>query len=241
MKQMLSVLALSTLVSACGGLPTADGSSADSGPQAAQPSASQDKPKEARLASEARIPMAMDFHTSNGQRYPDSVLRIVDRSDRALDIGLLVVGALLGSFRLPTAKEDYRGTKVETMRHPATQRLFSEIAATMAGQQDGEPGRQYKNPLYARPDTFALVYADSEDEKPPYELFIQTTVWRTPDSGGWFTRPAVVVCRDTFSVPAFTLPQWETEEYAAVKAKGEEHTRNCARKVELAFNELFKD
>ncbi|KYC29113.1 hypothetical protein ACY05_00590 [Sterolibacterium denitrificans] len=241
MKQMLSVLTLSTLVSACGGLATTDGSGTNAGPQAVQPSASQDKPAEARLASEVRIPMEISLHTPNGQRYPDSVLRVVDKSDRALDVGLLVVGALLGSFRLPVAKEDYRGTKVETMRHPAMQHLFGGITATMAGQQEGKSGRQYKNPLYARPDTFALVYADSEDEKPPYELFIQTTVWRKPDSGGWLTSPVMVVCRDTFSASAFTLSQWEMEDYAAVKAKGEEHIRNCVGKVELALNELFKE
>jgi hypothetical protein len=131
---------------------------------------------------------------------------------------------------------------VDSLNHPFRDGQFQEIATaidTWYGHEKSE--KQLKNPIYIRPDTFSLVYADSDDEQPAYDLYVKTTVSRTNDSAGWFSSPAIVTCTDKFSTPPLTRSQWEADNYAAVKARSIEHVQHCIKQVGIAFDDLLKD
>jgi len=188
------------------------------------------------------IPLKIVTGAANGQRYPDTTLRVVEPSHKTLDVGLVLVGALLGSFRMPLDKEDYRGNKVENVKHPAISSLLKDIQQAVDGwRRESADGRIYENPIVVRPDTFALVYSDYDAEQPTYDLYLQTTVSRKPDSAGWFTAPTTVVCRDQYSNLALSLEQWAVDDYAAVKAKSQEHVANCIVKMRPEFGQLFAE
>lgn len=193
------------------------------------------------MAKTAPVRFQLALGSAEGQRFPDSALRVVSPAYKSLDIGLLIVGALVGSFRLPTAKEDYKGSSVDTVKHPVYADLMKGLHDSIEEWRIAQGAKAYENPVSVRPDTFALVYTEYGAEKPTYDLVIETTVFRKADSAGWLAAPAVVHCQDAYSDPALTLEQWEADDYAAVKAKGREHTRTCIDRVKAEFARLFAD
>ena len=188
------------------------------------------------------VPFKILTGAANGQRYPDTVLRVVEPSRKTLDVGLVLVGALLGSFRMPLDKEDYRGDKVENVKHPAVSSLFKNLQQAVDGwRKESAVERIYENPVVVRPDTFALVYSEYDAEQPTYDLYLQTTVSRKPDSAGWFTAPTTIVCRNQYNNPALSLEQWAVDDYLAVKEKSQEHVANCIAKMQPEFGQLFAE
>jgi len=181
--------------------------------------------------------------TQDGQRYPDNVLRIVNKEDRNVDVALLVVGAMLGGFRLPVSKDDYRGTKVETLPHPAMDGLAKGIEKALLEwrEKNGVRGTVYKHPVLIRKDRFALVFGEYMADKPYYDLQIQTTVLHKPDNAIWFLNPEYVTCVSNFQGMNLQLDQWTADDYALVRARGREHVRDCVQKTQAAFDVLFKD
>lgn len=189
-----------------------------------------------------RVAIEITTVTGQGQRYPDTTLRVVNKSDKGADVALLLVGALLGSFRLPMAKEDYRGTNVESLRHPVSGEFMGGLAKAVDSWH-AERGRdtKYKNPLLMRADNFSLIYGDFDDETPRYDLYLETAVWRKADSAGWFSTPVYLKCANQYAESKLTLEQWAADDYALVKARCAEHTSSCIKKLQTSFDELFQE
>lgn len=182
----------------------------------------------------------MDTTAANGQRYPDTVLRVVEKSQRAGDVALLVVGALLGSFRTPVAKEDYKGTKIDSVTHPYKTALAPALErvvdAWLTEKQDTRP---LKNPFWIRPNTFSLVFENFSDEEPMFEFWLNTSVSRKPDSAGWLSAPVAVNCNTTGLKRK--LVEWQADDFAAVKKLADEHVKDCAKKTADQLTALLKD
>ncbi|MCS4509527.1 hypothetical protein [Xylophilus ampelinus] len=190
------------------------------------------------------VTFEIDIGAANGQRYPDSVLRVVDKSDRMGDVGLMVIGALAGSFRSPVSKEDYRGTKVQTVAHPASINKMSEMipALTAWREAHGKQSVVYKHPVYVRLNRFGLVYRDFSQDKPAYDLYIQTAITHKLNSDGyitWAEKP--VLCSTEITTGDLTLDQWAADDYALVRARGQEHIQSCVQTVRSSFDKLFAD
>lgn len=225
MKKFIAVMVSASLLSAC-----------------ATPRGSDTKDILANVPYSGRVKLMPTTGTDKGQRYPDPTLRVVNQSHTAVNTALLVASALLGSIRLPGLKEDSRGTEIETQQHPAYGELLRELAPVVDNRlQSRGFDKQYKNPLYVRPDTYALVYGDAVGETLPYDLYIQTTVFRKSDSAGWFGGVESVTCRDKYSDPKLTLAQWQAEDYALVKARAADHSAGCIKTVQVALDKLLAD
>lgn len=190
-----------------------------------------------------RVEIVPSSATDKGQRYPDRALRVVNQSDTAANAAIIVALAFLGSFQLPHAKENSRGTVVETVRHTVQEELIKGLALALdAWLMTRGTDTQYKNPLYVRPDTFSLVYGDADGgEILPYDLYLQTTVFRKPDSASWLAPFESVTCSDHYSDPKLTLAQWQADDHARVKARAVEHAAACIRKVEAEFGKLLAE
>ncbi|MFE8645076.1 hypothetical protein ACFX58_08325 [Sphingomonas sp. NCPPB 2930] len=190
------------------------------------------------------VTFAIDGSTPSGQRYPDNVLRVVDKSDRMGDVGLMVIGALAGSFRTPVSKEDYRGTKVQTVAHPASINKMSEMVPALTAWREahGKQSVVYKHPVYVRLNRFALVFRDFSQDKPAYDLYIQTAVFHKSNSDGYFIWDAKpVLCSTEITTGDLTLDQWAADDYALVRARGQEHIQSCVQTVSASFATLFAD
>ena len=99
-----------------------------------------------------------------------------------------MLGALLGSFRLPVSKADKRGTNIATEPHPAGRDFLATLGRAIDNFFAGKtPAKRYVSALNIRQDTFSLVYADFSSDTPEYDLTISTTAFRKPDSAGWFS------------------------------------------------------
>lgn len=207
---------------------------------AAAPQSEKPQSDSRKTSKTTSVPLQIISMPAQGERYPDTLLRIVEPSNKALDIGLMVVGALMGSFRLPVDKDHYKGTKVEGMWHPGISELPEYIRQAVAGwQEESGTAGPYQNPINLRPDTFALVYSEYQAEQPTYNLLIQTTASRKPDSAGWFSAGVSVVCSDRFDTAPLTQEQWAADGYAAVKEKGREHVALCMEKLRPALGQML--
>jgi hypothetical protein len=188
-----------------------------------------------------RVPFEISLQGTDG-RNPDGVLRVVNKESRTGDVALMILGAFAGSFRTPVAKENYRGTKVEQLLHPARRELQGELTrAVDSWHVEYGVDAYYKNPIRIRPETFALIFGEYTSDTPTYELVIRTVVQRTPDSSFSFMPGTWLVCSNSYSEPAMTLQQWADDDYAMVKARGHEHVQQCAKQVREQFGKLFKN
>lgn len=190
------------------------------------------------------VSFKLDIGPASGNRYPDNVLRVVDKSDRMGDVGLMVLGALAGSFRTPVSKEDYSGTKVPTVEHPALVNKMSEMVPALTAWREakGKQGVVYKYPVFIRLDRFALVYRDFSQDKPAYDLYIQTSVSHKLNSDGyvtWGEKP--VICSTVVTAGDLTLDQWAADDYALVRARGQDHIKSCVQTLSASFDTLFAD
>ncbi len=239
------IAALSTMLPAYADTPVADTQNTTLSTEEPSPAAGAPQPGEAQAGTgqvpKARpVPLRIISIPAQGERRPDSLLRIVEPSNKTLDIGLMVIGAFLGSFRLPVDKDYYEGTKVDDLWHPAVSELPENIRQAVAGwQEENGMASTYENPINLRPDTFALVYTEYQTDQPTYDLLIQTTATRKPDSAGWFSTGVSVVCSDRFDAAPLTREQWAADGYAAVKEKGRKHVANCMDKLRPAFSQMF--
>lgn len=212
-------------------------------PQTLEPAVLASTPARLEAPYSGRVVIDTTIATGDGQRYPDTTLRVVNKAHKGVDVGLLVVGALLGSFRLPVSKEENRGSKIDSMIHPAASGEIISGLTKEVNRWHAERGTdtKYKNPLLVRADTFSLIYGDFNEERPYYELNFQTTVSRKADSAGWFTAPVSVTCANQYAEPKLTQAQWEADDYAQVKARRVEHTEACIKKVQASFDKLFQE
>lgn len=186
-----------------------------------------------------KIDYVTTYVTTSEGRNPDKTLRIVNPSARTTDVALMVVGALLGSFRTPVDKDHYKGDHIETVPHPADNVMRDALAPVVGQWLVEHPQRTaFKNPIQLRPDTFALVY-DKYDELPEYRLKLQTTVARKADSAGWLTAPVTVTCTSDFAESLHKMDEWAADDYAMVKAKEAEHAQACAKQVQASLDKML--
>jgi hypothetical protein len=192
----------------------------------------------APVATALRVLVEKTTATGDGQRYPDEVLRVVERSHTGAAVGLMVVGLFLGAGFLPPTKENNRGSKITAYPHP----LFPELAQSVSQWAAvNKPDKKFKNPLLIRPDVFLLVYSDLSDEKTSFELQASASISRKPDSGGWFTSHEKVYCGSTFNKEKMTLEQWQANDYAEVKKRMAVYSQECITTVVAALPKLLKD
>lgn len=193
---------------------------------------------DAMPASAFRVSVEKTTATGDGQRYPDEVLRVVERSHTGAAVGLLVVSLFLGAGFLPPTKENNRGSKITAYPHP----LFPGLARSVSQwAAENKPDKKFKNPLLIRPDVFLLVYSDLTDEKTSFELQASASISRKPDSGGWFTSHEKVFCGSTFNKEKMSLEQWQANDYAEVKKRMAVYNQECIATVVAALPKLLKD
>lgn len=193
---------------------------------------------------ESEVPIEIDESTGDGRHYPDHVLREVHPKHRARDVGITVVGALLGGYRLPAfSNNDYAGEKIAAVKHPATSGLTEGLRATIRHwqQEHRKQNAVYKNPFTIRLVKFALLYRDMFAETTTYDLYIETTVTRKPDGSSWFSSPERILCSTEDTDRHFTLDQWTANDYERVKAFGRDHVKSCIAQVESSLDKLLKD
>ncbi|MFG6456794.1 hypothetical protein [Roseateles sp. BYS96W] len=176
------------------------------------------------------LTMTGDTQTADGQMLPDAVLRIVSPAERKKDVALMVVGALLGGFRTAVPKEDYKGDKVGAMPHPAGADLTQKLEPLVDGwTQLHAPKQTFKNVLWVRKDRFQLVYGEGSDEDLGYDLKIEATLSRKPDSAGFFSQARTVKCAYQDAGTKTTLAQWQADDYAKVRAAEAAFVESCAK------------
>ena len=186
------------------------------------------------------VPIQLDRSTEPGTKYPDDVLRLVNKSDRSKDAALLVVGALLGSFRTPVGKDDYKGEKIDAMPHPAGRDLPTALGASIdTWTRDNVSGRQFKKAMFIRNDVYALVFRDYKDETPFYDLKIVTTISRKPDGAGWLSAGEQVQCSFSDDKSSNTLADWQADGYARLKAAERQFLDDCVKTAQAALPKLL--
>lgn len=186
------------------------------------------------------VPIQIDRSTEPGTKYPDDVLRLVNKSDRSKDAALLVVGALLGSFRTPVGKDDYKGEKIDAMPHPAGRDLPTRLGVSIdTWTRDNASGRQFKKAMFIRNDVYALVFRDYKDETPFYDLKIVTTISRKPDGAGWLSAGEQVQCSFSDDKSSNTLADWQADGYARLKAAERQFLDDCLKTAQAALPKLL--
>lgn len=176
--------------------------------------------------------------SGSGQRYPDAVLRVVERVHTGAVVAMVVVGLFLGAGILPPGKEDNRGSKIDTYPHPLLPELEKNIGSWLAANK---PDAKFKNPLLIRPDTFLLVYSDLVGANTSFGLQTSATISRKPDSAGWLTSPESVNCSSNFKDEKMELAQWQADDYAEVKKRMAIFNQECIATVTAALPKLLKN
>lgn len=184
--------------------------------------------------------MNINTASGDGQKLPDQVLRVVALTERQKDVALLMVGAMLGSFRLPVSKEDYRGDKIEALPHPAYNVLTEGIQRAVDGWigRNGA-GRSFKNALLIRPDRFQLVYRGADKEPDRYDLTIQATISRKPDSAGFLSWGHSLVCTSSDHQSDWTLADWRANDNEKISAFIHRFKEECVATVEAQLDKLL--
>lgn len=192
---------------------------------------------------ENEVPIKFVDSTRDGQRYPDLVLREVHPKHRARDVGFSIVMAFMGGLHLPALSNNaYNGEKIEAVEHPAKSGLTEGLRAAIRHWQqvNGKQNAVYKNPFTIRLDRFALLYRDLSAEQTIYDLYIETTVSRKPDSSSWFSGPEEIHCSTEDTDRNFTLDQWTAKDYERVRALGRDHVKSCIEQVASSLDKLMK-
>lgn len=183
------------------------------------------------------VPIEGSALSHDGQKLPDQVLRIVHATDRQKDVALLVVGALLGSFRTPISKENYKGEKVSTLQHPQYPDLFSGMGPLIDDWvKKNAEGRNFKNPLLIRPDRYQLIYRGTDEKPDYYDLKIESSISRLLDSGNrFFSLHKTFTCTYIDDQSKTTLEDWQRNDYEKVR---QVHAKFVADCLKLAEKEL---
>lgn len=194
------------------------------------------------FAYSGRVPFGSLMGTGQGQRYPDEVLRIVDRSHSGLAVGLMILGALAGSFFNTVGKEDNRGRKIDDLKHPADEKFIQILQKKIdAWLDENKSTEKFKNPLSLRQDTFSLIYNDMNSDKATYDLNIGVSYVRKADSAGWFTAPNAVGCFKKFSGNGFGIEEWQANDYSEVKKQMLNFIQECAGQFTNEIPKLLKN
>lgn len=181
-----------------------------------------------------------DFATPDGGKLPDFVFRVVSKTDRSKDIALLAVGALFGSFRTLASREDYKGDKVETLPHPAGRELVQRLEPAIDDWvRANAQGRSFKRELWVRKDRYQLVYRDGSGDEVFYDLKIEATISRKLDSAGYFTRPKAFTCSWVDASSKHALADWQADDYAKVKAAGQQFVDECIETTQARLGDLL--
>ena len=183
------------------------------------------------------VPIQENTQSPDGAKLPDDLLRVVHPTEGGKDVALLVFGALMGSFRLPASKEDYKGERVTSLLHPAGQPLMLGLMPIIENWvASNGADRKFKNAIFIRKDRFQLVYRDSTQEPAVYDLKIEATLSRKPDSSGFFSAPHAFTCTQTSDVSAATtLLEWQANDYEKIKVAQRLFVDDC---LQLASNHL---
>ncbi len=187
------------------------------------------------------VPISVSSLTVDGQKFPDEVLRIVNIVDRQKDVALLVVGALMGSFRFSVTKEDYKGEKIENMLHPQNPALFNVLGPVVDNWvKNNAEGQKFKNSLLLRPERYQLVYRGSDEKPDHYDLKIQTTVSRLPDSSNrFFGKHKAFTCTYVDDKSQTTLEAWQANDYAKLRQTNAAFIADCIKTAEVEIPSLL--
>ena len=187
------------------------------------------------------VPIREFFQTSDGAKKPDNVLRVVEPNERGKDVALLVVGALMGSFRMAVPKEDYKGDNITSLLHPAGQPLLLGLMPIIEDWVKlNAADRKFANALLIRQDRFQLVYRELGQEPTIYDLKIEATLSRKPDSAGFFSAPQSFTCAWASDASAsITLDDWKANDYEKVKAAQKLFVDDCLQRVNKNLNDLL--
>jgi len=187
------------------------------------------------------VPIRELNQTPDGMKKPDNVLRVVAPTERGPDVALLVIGALMGSFRMAVPKEDYKGDNVTSLLHPAGQPLLLGLMPMVEDWvKSNAPDRKFKNEIFIRQDRFQLVYRDLNQEPTTYDLKIEATLFRKPDSSGFFSTPHSVTCMQTSETSASTtLDEWKANDYEKVKAAQKLFVDDCLQLANKNLNQML--
>lgn len=198
------------------------------------------KAQEAEYRYSGVVPIKLLLIADANQRSTDFALRVVSVSDRQADVALMVVGALLGSFRTPVSKEDYRGDKKEAFAHPAIKDLYLGMQPLVERWViENAVGRSFENELQIQPLRFQLVYRGSDIVPDPYDIKIAALVRRKPDSGGFFTKPQQHLCESVDGKSPWGLADWEANEGQRLKAFMQQFVIDCLASVQGALPRLL--
>lgn len=198
------------------------------------------KAKEDEYRYSGVVPIKLLTLADPNQRKPDFALRVVSVSARHTDVALMVVGALLGSFRTPVSKEDYRGDQKESFAHPAIDDLYLGMQRQVERWvTDNAPARPFKNELLIQPLRFQLVYRGSDSVPDPYDLKITALVRRKPDSAGFFSQPQQYLCESKDEQSPWGLADWEANEGKRLKAFMQQFVTDCLASVQWELPKLL--
>lgn len=187
------------------------------------------------------VPISGSTLTADSQKLPDEVLRVVNIVDRQKDVALLVVGALMGSFRFSVTKEDYKGEKIENMLHPQYPALLNGLGPVVDNWvKNNAEGQKFKNSLLLRPDRYQLVFRGSDEKPDYYDLKIQTIVSRLPDnSNRFFGKHKVFICTYVDDKSQTTLEAWQANDYAKLREANAAFIADCIKTAEVEIPSLL--
>lgn len=212
----------------------------DTQPPAVAPS----KEPETHPASPPRysglVPIGINKHAATGEKNPDLALRVVSVSARKADVALLVVGALLGSFRSTASKEDYRGDKLEAFVHPAMDSMVPGIQKMVDEWLEANAaGRIFKNKLVIQPYRFQLVYRGTDSDPDPYDLQISAQIERKPDSAGFFSQPHQHQCNVGNAQSSWGLADWQANDGQRIREYMQQFVDKCLASTQEQLPKLL--
>ncbi len=187
------------------------------------------------------VPMQGSVLSSDGQKLPDEVLRIVEVTERQKDVALLLVGALLGGFRLAVPKEDYKGETVSTLQHPQYPGLFTGMWPLIDDWvKKNAEGRTFKNALSIRPDRYQLVYRGTDEKPDYYDLKIESSISRLLDSGNrFFSQHKTFTCTYVDDQSKATLEDWKRNDYEKIRQAHVKFVADCLKVAEKEMPALL--
>ena len=192
-----------------------------------------------------RVAVELDFSALPRFDHRDHHMQIAGIVYRNMSTGMDIPGLDVGATCSRTNKENVRDAVDSAMSHSARSLILQSMAGTLDKPLSIYPpaATAYKNPVQSHSYVIPLGYLNLGDENTKFDLNIQTTVSRKPDSTSYFSFivPPLVACVDKFADTGLDMKQREADDYAQRRQHAQkEHVKSYMPKVAAMFLNMLE-